>query len=107
MHTHDILGGRYINLLFQSKQLGLTDKWLEIKRNYAGTNIVLEDIPKVTPSSKVMGDLAQFMVHQDLSLDDVSDRAEELVFPESVAQYLRGKIGAPPEDSPNCYHPRF
>lgn len=61
-----IPGGQYTNLLFQSKQLGLTDRWTEIKKKYAEANIVLGDIPKVTPSSKVVGDLAQFMVAQNL-----------------------------------------
>ncbi len=53
-------GGQYTNLLYQSRQLGLTDKWPQIKRKYAEANMVLGDIPKVTPSSKVVGDLAQF-----------------------------------------------
>ena len=68
MHTHSIPGGQYINLLFQSKQLGLAEKWKDIKRNYANTNVVLGYIPKVTPLYKVMVDLDQFMVSQDLYL---------------------------------------
>ena len=58
------------------------------------------DITKVTPSSKVMGDLAQFMVSQDLSLEDVYDRTRELAFPESVVQYLRYEISVPPGELP-------
>ena len=65
VYEHEIPGGQYTNLLYQSRQLGLTDKWPEIKRKYGEANMVLGDIPKVTPSSKVVGDLAQFMVSQD------------------------------------------
>lgn len=97
---NEIPGGQYTNLLFQSRQLGLTDKWPEIKRKYAEANLVLGDIPKVTPSSKVVGDLAQFMVSQNLDQDSVLAQAETLAFPESVVQYLRGEIGVPPGGFP-------
>ena len=62
VYVHEIPGGQYTNLLFQSKQLGLSEKWAQIKTAYAQANKLLGDIPKVTPSSKVVGDLAQFMV---------------------------------------------
>ena len=68
VHTHKILGGWYNKLLFQSRKLGLTDNWPEVKRKYTKTNVVLGYITKVTPYSKVMGDLAQFIFSQDLSL---------------------------------------
>ena len=68
---HEIPGGQYTNLLFQSKQLGLSEKWAQIKKAYAQANQLLGDIPKVTPSSKVVGDLAQFMVSQDLTPEEV------------------------------------
>lgn len=97
---HEIPGGQYTNLLFQSKQLGLTEKWPEIKKKYAEANIVLGDIPKVTPSSKVVGDLAQFMVAQNLQPHDILDQAETLAFPDSVVNYLRGDIGIPPGGFP-------
>jgi pyruvate carboxylase len=80
--------------------LGLTEKWPEIKRKYAEANIVLGDIPKVTPSSKVVGDLAQFMVAQELEPQDILDQAETLAFPDSVVNYLRGDIGIPPGGFP-------
>jgi len=86
--------------LFQSKQLGLTDRWTEIKKKYAEANIVLGDIPKVTPSSKVVGDLAQFMVQKNLDAASILDQAETLDFPDSVVQYLRGDIGIPPGGFP-------
>ena len=77
-------GWKYTNPLFQSKQFGLTEKRLKIKRNHADFNVVLGEISKVTLSSTVMGDLSQFMVSQDLYLEEISNRAEKLKFPESV-----------------------
>jgi pyruvate carboxylase len=96
VYVHEIPGGQYTNLLFQSKQLGLTEKWPQIKHMYAEANKVLGDIPKVTPSSKVVGDLAQFMVSQNLDAVAVVERADKLAFPESTVGYLRGEIGIPP-----------
>jgi pyruvate carboxylase len=63
-------------------------------------NIILGDIPKVTPSSKVVGDLAQFMVSQNLDAQKILDQAETLAFPDSVVKYLRGDIGIPPGGFP-------
>jgi pyruvate carboxylase len=100
VYQHEIPGGQYTNLLFQSKQLGLTEKWPEIKRKYAEANIILGDIPKVTPSSKVVGDLAQFMVAQNLDAQSILDQADTLAFPDSVVSYLRGDIGIPPGGFP-------
>ncbi len=100
VYQHEIPGGQYTNLLFQSKQLGLTEKWPEIKRKYAEANIVLGDIPKVTPSSKVVGDLAQFMVAQNLEPHDILEQAETLAFPDSVVNFLKGDIGIPPGGFP-------
>mmetsp|Transcript_8942 Transcript_8942/g.9811 ORF Transcript_8942/g.9811 Transcript_8942/m.9811 type:complete len:1238 (+) Transcript_8942:67-3780(+) len=100
VYHHEIPGGQYTNLLYQSRQLGLTEKWPEIKKKYAEANLILGDIPKVTPSSKVVGDLAQFMVAQSLSAIDVVEQADTLAFPQSVVQYLRGEIGIPPGGFP-------
>jgi pyruvate carboxylase len=100
VYEHEIPGGQYTNLLFQSRQLGLSEKWPEIKRKYAEANIILGDIPKVTPSSKVVGDLAQFMVAQNLDATGVLDQAETLAFPDSVVNYLKGDIGIPPGGFP-------
>ena len=68
-------GGQYTNLLFQSTQLGLAGRWPAVKTAYAEANQLLGDIIKVTPSSKVVGDLAQFMVQNGLSEQDVRDAA--------------------------------
>ena len=100
VYYHEIPGGQYTNLLFQSKQLGLSDRWTEIKKKYAEANIILGDIPKVTPSSKVVGDLAHFMVSRNLNAQDITDQAESLDFPDSVVNYLKGDIGIPPGGFP-------
>lgn len=96
VYNHEMPGGQYTNLLFQSNQLGLSGQWPAIKRAYASANQLLGDIIKVTPSSKVVGDLAQFMVSNKLSERDVLVRAEELNFPKSVVEYFQGYLGIPP-----------
>ena len=83
MKTHKIPGGEYTNLFYPSKNIGFKEKWSEIKRKYAEANVVLGEIPKVTPSSKVVGDLSQLMISKDMSLEDVSNRYEDLEFTES------------------------
>ena len=89
VQTHKITWVKYTNLLFQSKKIGLTENCLEIKINYPKDNVVLGDIPRVTLSSKVVGDLEQFMVFQDMSLEDVLNNTKDLEFTESVIKYLR------------------
>jgi pyruvate carboxylase len=96
VYQHEMPGGQYTNLLFQSTQLGLTGQWSKVKKAYATANRLLGDIIKVTPSSKVTGDLAQFLVANNLSEQDVIDRAETLSFPKSVIEYFQGYLGIPP-----------
>jgi pyruvate carboxylase len=98
--SHEIPGGQYTNLLFQSKQLGLSGRFAEIKKAYSQANELLGDIPKVTPSSKVVGDLAQFMVSQGLSPSDVLEQAGNLPLPNSVVEYFQGCLGSPPGGFP-------
>lgn len=95
VYTNEIPGGQYTNLQFQAYSLGLGDFFEDVKKAYAEANQLLGDIIKVTPSSKVVGDLAQFMVQNHLSAKDVLDKAEELSFPKSVVEYLQGLIGQP------------
>ncbi|MFK7990103.1 MAG: pyruvate carboxylase [Sandaracinaceae bacterium] len=95
LYEHEIPGGQYTNLRFQASSLGLGDRWSSIKRSYAAANRLLGDLVKVTPSSKVVGDLAQFMVQNDLSEDDVREQAETLSFPSSVVDFLEGRLGQP------------
>jgi len=92
---HEIPGGQYSNLKPQAIALGLGDKFEEIKEMYATVNEMFGDIVKVTPSSKVVGDMAQFMVANNLSKDDVFEKGEHISFPESVQQFFMGDIGQP------------
>jgi len=100
VYQHEIPGGQYTNLLFQATQLGLEDKWPEIKSKYQEANLLLGDIPKVTPSSKVVGDLAQFLVSQGMESDKFVAQAESLALPDSVVSYFQGAIGQPPGGFP-------
>ncbi|KAL9642796.1 hypothetical protein ABK040_009871 [Willaertia magna] len=95
VYKHEIPGGQYTNLSFQSFSLGLGDRFPLIKEAYATANRLLGDIIKVTPSSKVVGDLAQFLVQNNLTEKDVLERADELSFPNSVIEYFSGDIGIP------------
>lgn len=92
---HEIPGGQYSNLKPQAIALGLGDKFDEIKDMYATVNEMFGDIVKVTPSSKVVGDMAQFMVANGLTPDDVYTKGEHISFPESVQQFFMGEIGQP------------
>jgi len=96
VYFHEMPGGQYTNLLFQSTQLGLTGQWSKVKKAYATANELLGDIIKVTPSSKVTGDLAQFIVANDLTKEEVLEKADTLSFPKSVIEYFQGYIGIPP-----------
>ena len=82
-------------MIFQASQLGLGAQWLETKKAYEQANQLLGDIVKVTPTSKVVGDLAQFMVSNKLSLNDVINKAGELDFPGSVLEFFEGLMGQP------------
>jgi pyruvate carboxylase len=95
VYFHEMPGGQYTNLQFQARQLGLAERWPAIKRAYAAANRLLGDVIKVTPSSKVVGDLAQFMVQNDLSEDDVIAQAETLSLPTSVVEFFQGYLGEP------------
>eukprot|EP00096_Caligus_rogercresseyi_P000664 TRINITY_DN1113_c0_g1_i3.p1 TRINITY_DN1113_c0_g1~~TRINITY_DN1113_c0_g1_i3.p1 ORF type:complete len:1086 (-),score=226.61 TRINITY_DN1113_c0_g1_i3:477-3734(-) len=92
---HEIPGGQYTNLQFQAFSLGLGNQFRDVKKKYAEANQILGDIVKVTPSSKIVGDLAQFMVQNNLSRKEVEERASELSFPQSVIEFLQGQIGQP------------
>merc|ERR1719337_202394 len=95
VYEHEMPGGQYTNLQFQSTSLGLADQWSQVKKAYGAANQLLGDIVKVTPSSKVVGDLAQFMATNNLSEQQVREQAESLSFPSSVVEYFQGAIGIP------------
>lgn len=92
---HEIPGGQYSNLRPQAKALGLEEKFEDIKKMYATVNDMFGDIVKVTPSSKVVGDMAQFMVANGLSREDVMAKGDNISFPESVQDFFMGVLGQP------------
>ncbi len=93
---HEMPGGQFTNLKAQARSLGLEDRWHEVAQAYADANRMFGDIVKVTPSSKVVGDMALMMVAQNLSRAQVEDPAVEVAFPDSVVDMLRGNLGQPP-----------
>jgi pyruvate carboxylase len=95
VYEHEIPGGQLTNLIFQASQLGLGAQWAETKKAYEQANDLLGDIVKVTPTSKVVGDLAQFMVSNKLDYDGVIAKAGELDFPGSVLEFFEGLMGQP------------
>lgn len=95
VYLHEIPGGQLTNLLFQAQQVGLGAQWQATKTAYREANLLLGDIVKVTPTSKVVGDLAQFMVSNKLTSADVERRASELDFPDSVLDFFQGLMGTP------------
>lgn len=95
VYEHEIPGGQLTNLIFQAQQVGLGEQWKETKKAYAEANRLLGDIVKVTPTSKVVGDFAQFMVSNKLSYDDVIAKASTLDVPASVLDFFEGLMGQP------------
>lgn len=95
VYEHEIPGGQYSNLRPQAIALGLEHKFETIKKNYALVNELFGDIVKVTPSSKVVGDMAMFMTANDLTVEDVKERSGSLSFPESVIGLFKGDLGQP------------
>ncbi|KIK07732.1 hypothetical protein K443DRAFT_672996 [Laccaria amethystina LaAM-08-1] len=92
---HEMPGGQYTNLMFQASQLGLGTQWTVIKQKYIEANELCGNIIKVTPSSKVVGDFAQWMTSNSFSKEVVLARAEQLDFPSSVVEFFQGYLGQP------------
>ena len=95
VYLHEIPGGQYTNLQFQAYSLGLGEEFEQVKAKYREANQLLGDIVKVTPSSKIVGDLAQFMVQNNLTAEEVRAKAASLSFPTSVIEFFQGYIGQP------------
>ena len=95
VYLHEMPGGQYSNLQQQAKATGLGDRWDEITAMYRHVNMMFGDIVKVTPSSKVVGDMALFMVQNNLTEEAIYERGMELSFPESVVSFFRGDLGQP------------
>jgi pyruvate carboxylase len=100
VYRHEMPGGQYTNLREQARAIGLDARWPEVARAYAEVNLMFGDIIKVTPTSKVVGDMALFMVVNDLSAHDVLDGDREIAFPESVVSLFKGELGFPPDGFP-------
>ena len=95
VYKHEMPGGQYTNLQQQARGVGLGERWGEIKDMYSTVNHMFGDIVKVTPSSKVVGDMALFMVQNNLNEKDVYERGESVDFPESVITFFQGYLGQP------------
>lgn len=100
VYVHEMPGGQYSNLQQQAKAVGLGDRWDEVKKMYSRVNMLFGDIVKVTPSSKVVGDMALFMVQNDLDEENIFERGQSIDFPDSVLELFQGYIGQIPGGFP-------
>jgi pyruvate carboxylase len=107
LYNHAMPGGQYTNLYEQTRALGLQDRWAEVCHLYAEVNEMMGDIVKVTPTSKSVGDMALFMVANNLTAADVVDGDRELAFPESVVEMVGGMMGQPPGGFPKNIQKRI
>jgi pyruvate carboxylase len=107
LYQHEMPGGQYTNLYQQARSLGLADRWLEVCRMYAEVNQLFGDIVKVTPSSKAVGDMALFMVNNELTAQDVLSGKRDLAYPESVIDLISGMMGQPPGGFPTQVQERI
>jgi len=107
LYKHEMPGGQYTNLFQQARALGLADRWAEVCRVYAEVNRLLGDIVKVTPTSKAVGDMALFMVANDLTGQDILDSSRDLAFPQSVIDLVSGKMGQTPGGFPRKIRQRI
>ena len=102
IYRYEIPGGQYTNLKPQVESLGLGSRFTEVKENYRKVNEMLGDIVKVTPSSKMVGDMAIFMTQNNLTPETIVEKGEGLAFPDSAVSYFSGMMGQPaggfPED---------
>ena len=102
VYLHEMPGGQFTNLKAQARSLGLEERWHEVAQTYADVNLMFGDIVKVTPSSKVVGDMALMMVSQGLTRAQVEDPAVDVSFPDSVVDMMRGNLGQPPGGWPEA-----
>ncbi|HTK76892.1 MAG TPA: pyruvate carboxylase, partial [Gemmataceae bacterium] len=107
IYRHEMPGGQYTNLFQQAQALGLESRWHDVVRMYGAVNQMFGDIIKVTPSSKVVGDMALFMIANNLSPAEVLEGPRELAFPESVVEFFEGRLGQPPGGFPKKLQQRI
>ena len=89
VYDHEIPGGQYSNLWPQAQAMGLEDRWVELKKMYASVNKIMGDLIKVTPSSKVVGDMALYLLTNNINPENIIEKAAEIDFPDSVIGFLR------------------
>ena len=102
VYLHEMPGGQFTNLKAQARSMGLEERWHEVAQTYADVNQMFGDIVKVTPSSKVVGDMALMMVSQNLTRSEVEDPKRDVSFPDSVIDMMRGNLGQPPGGFPKA-----
>ncbi|WP_029042298.1 pyruvate carboxylase [Cucumibacter marinus] len=102
VYLHEMPGGQFTNLKEQARSLGLESRWHEVAQTYADVNQMFGDIVKVTPSSKVVGDMALAMVSAGLTRADVEDPNKDVAFPDSVVGFMKGDLGQPPAGFPKA-----
>ncbi len=100
VYLHEMPGGQFTNLKAQARSLGLEERWSEVAQTYADVNQMFGDIVKVTPSSKVVGDMALMMVSQNITREEVESPETDVAFPDSVVDMMRGNLGQPPGGFP-------
>lgn len=100
IYFHEMPGGQYSNLKQQAIAVGLGERWNEVKTMFRKVNDMFGDIVKVTPSSKVIGDMTLFMVQNNLSEEDIYEKGESIDFPDSVIEFAQGYIGQPYQGFP-------
>jgi pyruvate carboxylase len=106
VYRHEMPGGQYTNLREQARAMGIEHRWGEVSKAYADVNLLFGDIVKVTPTSKVVGDLALYMVANGLTPAEVKNPAREIAFPDSVISLMRGELGFPPDGFPADFQAR-
>ncbi|MFN9718977.1 MAG: pyruvate carboxylase [Planctomycetota bacterium] len=106
LYRHEMPGGQYTNLFEQARALGLADRWPEACRLYAEVNQLFGDIVKVTPTSKSVGDMALFMLANNLTCEDVLNPDRDIAFPASVIDLISGGMGQPPGGFPEAVKKR-
>ena len=102
VYQHEMPGGQYTNLREQARSLGLADRWPEVSKAYTQVNEMFGNIVKVTPTSKVVGDMALMMVTSGVTREQVADPDHDTAFPESVVAFFKGDLGQPPGGLPEA-----
>ena len=102
VYKHEIPGGQYTNLRQQARSMGIEQQWPEVSKTYAQVNQLFGDIVKVTPTSKVVGDMTLMMITSNITPQDIVEPKKEIAFPESVISFFRGEMGQPPSGFPEA-----